>query len=130
MINHLSFGVSDLDRSTRFYDAALAPLGYVRLWTNEKGRGYGVSGIDEPFAIFGMATDARSPGAGFHVAFEAQDRAAVDAFHKVALLHGGTDEGAPGLRPRYGPGYYAAFVRDPDGYRLEAVCHEGAVPSE
>ena len=68
--------------------------------------------------------DARAPGAGFHLAFSAPDRAAVDAFHAAALAHGGSDDGPPGVRLHYDPGYYAAFVRDPDGHRHEAVVHE------
>jgi len=67
-----------------------------------------------------------APGEGFHLAFTASDRAAVDAFHAAALRHGGADNGPPGLRPHYGPGYYAAFVIDPDGYRIEAVINSGS----
>jgi catechol 2,3-dioxygenase-like lactoylglutathione lyase family enzyme len=125
MIDHLSLGVSDLGRAGAFYDAVLAPLGYVRLFT-DRGIGYGVAGAkDEAFAILAEAERAKAPGAGCHLAFAAPSRGAVDAFHAAALGMGAADEGAPGLRPHYGAGYYAAFVKDPDGYRLEAVCHEG-----
>jgi len=125
MIDHLSLGVADLDRSLAFYDATLAPLGHVRVWSHERGAGYGPPrSADEPFAIHAAGAAARAPGEGCHVAFAAADRAAVDAFHAGGVAAGGVDEGAPGLRPQYGEGYYAAFVRDPDGYRLEAVCHE------
>lgn len=125
MIDHLSHGVADLDRALAFYDAALGGLGHVRVWSHERGAGYGPPGaVDEPFAIHAAGTAARAPGAGCHLAFAAADRAAVDAFHAGAVAAGGTDDGPPGLRPRYGEGYYAAFVIDPDGYRLEAVCHE------
>lgn len=125
MISHLSLGVSDLTRSIAFYDAALEPLGYVRLWVNAKGAGYGPAGQrDEPFAIVQAGELARPAGAGSHVALTAVDRGAVDGFHAAALRAGAADEGGPGLRPHYGEGYYAAFVRDPDGHKLEAVCHE------
>ena len=125
MLDHLSLGTSDLARAAAFYDAVLAPLGYVRLWANDRGVGYGKPGAkDEPFAIFGVGDRAHAPGPGWHVALTAPDRAAVDAFHAAALRAGATDEGGPGLRPKYGPGYYAAFVRDLDGYKIEAVFHE------
>jgi catechol 2,3-dioxygenase-like lactoylglutathione lyase family enzyme len=125
MIDHLSLGVSDLARSAAFYDAVLAPLGYVRLFTHDRAVGYGPPGArDEPFAVLKDAEYAKPPRQGGHVAFRAADRQAVDAFHAAALRHGATDEGGPGLRPKYGAGYYAAFVRDPDGHRIEAVCHQ------
>lgn len=125
MLDHISIGVADFARAAAFYDAALGPLGYVRLFSMERGIGYGVPGAkDEAFAILPAAGDARAPGKGCHVAFAAPSRAAVDAFHAAALHAGGSDEGAPGLRPHYGAGYYAAFVRDLDGYRVEAVRHE------
>lgn len=125
MISHLSLGVSDLARSAAFYDAVLSTLGYVRLFTHERAVGYAPPGArDEPFAILAVADGARVAGAGCHVAFAAAERRAVDRFHAAALLGGAADEGAPGLRPKYGPGYYAAFVRDLDGHRLEAVHRE------
>ena len=125
MIDHISLGVSDLARAAAFYDAVLASLGYVRLFSNERGVGYGTAGAkDEQFAILAAGEHAKAPGVGCHLALAAPNRAAVDAFHTAALGIGATDEGAPGLRPKYGAGYYAAFVRDLDGYRLEAVCHE------
>jgi catechol 2,3-dioxygenase-like lactoylglutathione lyase family enzyme len=124
MIDHLSLGVSDLTRSGIFY-AVLASLGYVRVLTHERALGYGAPGArDEVFAILAVSEQAKLPGHGSHVAFSAANREAVDAFHAIALENGAIDEGAPGPRPKYGPGYYAAFVRDPDGHRLEAVCHE------
>ena len=123
MIDHVSLGVSDLERSIAFYDAVLAPLGYRRLWSNERGAGYGVQGIDEPLAILATGDRARAAGAGTHLALTARSHAAVDGFHTAAIGLGASDEGAPGLRPHYGDGYYAAFVLDPDGHKLEAVCH-------
>jgi catechol 2,3-dioxygenase-like lactoylglutathione lyase family enzyme len=121
MLGHLSFGVDDLDRAARFYDAALAPLGYVRVWSNARGAGFGSPGGGDKLALFARPGEARPPGPGFHLAFDATSREAVDAFHAAALSHGGTDAGAPGLRPHYSASYYAAFVIDPDGYKLEAV---------
>jgi len=125
MLDHISIGVSDLARAGAFYDAVLATLGYVRLFGNERGVGYGTPGAkDEAFAILAAGDEARSPGTGCHVALVAPSREAVADFHAAALRMGAADEGPPGLRPHYGTGYYAAFVRDVDGYRLEAVCHE------
>jgi catechol 2,3-dioxygenase-like lactoylglutathione lyase family enzyme len=125
VLDHLSIGVSDFARAGAFYDEVLAALGYVRLFSHPRGVGFGKPGDkDEAFAILASGADARPPGTGCHVAFAAPSRDAVDAFHAAALRLGGADEGAPGLRPHYGEGYYAAFARDLDGYRLEAVCHE------
>ena len=120
MIGHLSFGVADLNRATAFYDAALGALGYARVWTNPRGVGYGREPGKDKLALF-PRLDTAAPGAGFHLAFDADSPEAVDRFHAAALSAGGTSNGPPGLRPRYGPTYYAAFVIDPDGHRLEAV---------
>jgi catechol 2,3-dioxygenase-like lactoylglutathione lyase family enzyme len=125
MIDHLSVGVADLARSGAFYDAVLLPLGYVRLFAKGRGIGYGPPGAqDEAFAILAAGELAKPPGEGWHIAFGAPSREAVETFHSLALKHGAIDEGGPGLRPHYGAGYYAAFVRDLDGYRIEAVFHE------
>lgn len=124
MLGHLSFGVSDLERSMAFYDAALGPIGFVRVWTHERGAGYGPPGGDDKLALKVQPGAVTPPGPGFHLAFDAAAHAAVDAFHAAALACGGADSGPPGLRPHYGPTYYAAFVVDPDGYKLEAVCQE------
>ena len=122
MLSHLSLGVADLARSQRFYDAALAPLGYVRLWAFDDAIGYGVPGGNDKLALFvhPSADVPLAAGPGFHLCFEACSSEAVDGFHAAAMATGGTDEGAPGLRPHYGATYYAAFVRDPDGHKLEA----------
>jgi catechol 2,3-dioxygenase-like lactoylglutathione lyase family enzyme len=120
MLGHLSIGVRDLEGAGRFYDAALAPLGWSRVWTEPKGLGYGVDGVHDKLAIF-LRADAHPPGPGFHLAFDAPDPAAVDAFHAAAIANGGTDDGPPGPRPHFGPAYYAAFVYDPEGWKLEAV---------
>jgi catechol 2,3-dioxygenase-like lactoylglutathione lyase family enzyme len=126
--DHISIGVTDLDRAAAFYDAVLAALGYVQLGRNHRAAWYGPEGFEgeAPFAVVHFGTEARAPGRGFHLAFAAPDREAVDRFHAAALAMGGTDDGPPGMRERYDPGYYAAFVLDPDGHRLEAVRHEGA----
>jgi len=121
MLHHVSFGVSNLERSAAFYDAALAVLGYVRVWTDATAVGYGLAAGQDLFAVKLKASDAVAPGPGFHLAFTAPSREAVARFHAEALAHGGQDNGAPGLRPAYGSNYFAAFVIDPDGYRIEAV---------
>jgi catechol 2,3-dioxygenase-like lactoylglutathione lyase family enzyme len=121
VLSHLSFGVADLAKATAFYDAVLAALGYVRVWSNEDGVSYGEAGGNDKLALFVQASRVAPPGAGFHLAFKAPSRAAVDAFHAAALRLGGRDEGAPGARPDYSPTYYAAFVTDLDGHKLEAV---------
>jgi len=126
VFDHISIGVAELDRAARFYDAALRPLGFVPLWRQARAVGYGPPGFEgeAPFAIVAAGTDAGAPGRGFHLAFAAPDRRAVDRFFAAALEAGGLDDGPPGIRERYDPGYYAAFVRDPDGHRVEAVVHE------
>ena len=121
MLGHLSFGVDNLPASARFYDAILGPLGYVRVWTNAKGVGFGPEGGGDKLALFARPGEVRAPGAGFHLALNAPSRAAVDDFHKAALAAGGGDAGPPGPRPHYSATYYAAFVIDLDGYKLEAV---------
>jgi catechol 2,3-dioxygenase-like lactoylglutathione lyase family enzyme len=121
VLSHLSLGVADLAKATDFYDGVLATLGYVRVWTNGDGAGYGVPGGNDKLALFVQGGRVTPPGTGFHLAFEAQSRAAVDAFHAAALRLGGRDQGGPGERPHYSATYYAAFVTDPDGHKLEAV---------
>jgi catechol 2,3-dioxygenase-like lactoylglutathione lyase family enzyme len=126
MIHHLSLGVRDIARASAFYDAVLAPLGYVRVWSDlrpgEAGQavGYGPPDGGDKLALK-QHDDAHAPGPGFHLAIAAPSRPAIDAFHAAALRHGGRDNGAPGPRPDYGPHYYAAFIIDPDGNHLEAV---------
>ena len=122
MLDHLSLGTLDLARAIAFYDAALAPLGVVRVWTTADSAGYGYPGEDDRLAIT-QRPRVVIPGPGFHLALTARTRREVDSFFSAALASGGTDHGPPGLRPRYAASYYAAFVSDPDGHRLEAVCH-------
>jgi catechol 2,3-dioxygenase-like lactoylglutathione lyase family enzyme len=125
MIDHIGFAVADIERSKAFYDVALAPLGIAAMMTippEQTGKGtvmgYGKDG--DPFFWVG---DGERVGEGTHVALTAGTRGEVDAFHRAALAAGGTDHGAPGLRDHYGPNYYAAYVLDPDGVNIEAVCH-------
>lgn len=131
MLDHVSLGVSDIARSRRFYDAALRPLGLVRIvdFGEDRGSDYGAApgSLGVEFTIT-RETGVKAPAPGVHLCFRAPDRAAVHAFHAAALKAGGSDEGAPGLRPQYHADYYAAFVRDPDGHRIEAVCHAPEKP--
>ena len=126
MIDHASLGVSDIDRSRRFYDAVLRPLALVRIVNFGADRGSDYGAAPGPLGVeFTITAEARAgaPAPGAHLCFRAPDRAAVDAFHRAAMAKGGQDDGAPGLRLRYHSDYYAAFVLDPDGHRIEAVCH-------
>ena len=120
MLHHVSLPVADLERSSALYDAALAPIGYRRVVVAPGFSGYGIEdGMDK----LGLksATPARNAGPKFHIALSAPSRDAVDAFHAAALNHGASDGGPPGLRQHYGPNYYAAFIIDLDGHRIEAV---------
>lgn len=125
--SHVTVGASSMNRALRFYDAALAPLGLVRKRTAKIALAYApedFSSPNEPFwVVRPLDGAAASAGNGVTVAFDASTRAAVDSFHAAALAAGATDEGAPGLRPHYHPNYYGAYVRDPDGNKLCAVCH-------
>lgn len=119
MIDHISIGVRDVAVSGRFYDAALAPLGYRRLSDSADSVGYG----DQAVVLWIGASRRPVPPdleSGLHICFAATSRAAVDAFHTAALAAGGQDNGKPGVRSAYGPNYYAAFAVDPDGCRIEA----------
>ena len=126
MIDHIGFPVSDYARAKAFYTKALAPLGYglvmeVDAKQTEAGApaaGFGIGG--KPDFWIGGEGGLQKP---LHVAIVSKDRAGVDAFHKAALAAGGKDNGAPGLRPHYHANYYGAFVLDPDGHNIEAVCH-------
>ena len=121
MIDHLSIGVRDVVKAKRFYDAALKPLGYRCLSEGAGSLGYGEDTVQ---LWIGAAERPVPPDdkSGLHVCFGAPTRQSVDAFHAAALGAGGRDNGKPGLRSDYGANYYAAFVVDPDGYRIEAYC--------
>ncbi len=121
LLSHLSIGVTDLARGIAFYDAVFAVLGGVRCFTGPVSAGYGPSLDKEDLALKLVPGPEVAPRPGFHLAFAADSPAMVDRFHAAALAQGGRDDGAPGLRPHYGSTYYAAFVIDPDGHRLEAV---------
>ena len=131
MLDHVSLGVTNVDRSRHFYDAVLRPLGLVRIVDFGEGRGsdYGAApgSLGVEFTITKEA-QVMTPVPGAHLCFRAPDRAAVDAFHVAAIASGGRDDGRPGLRPHYHPDYYCAFVLDPDGHRIEAVCHAPTTP--
>jgi catechol 2,3-dioxygenase-like lactoylglutathione lyase family enzyme len=120
MIDHISIGVSDLDRSARFYEAALASLGLSRLVTRPATVGFGKS-YPEFWINLRAGMSPVPPESGCHICLRTKSAGEVDAFHAAALNAGGTDDGAPGLRPHDRVRYYAAFIRDPDGNRIEAV---------
>jgi catechol 2,3-dioxygenase-like lactoylglutathione lyase family enzyme len=125
MFDHISIGVRDLARTKRFYDAALAPLGYKCLRESPNLLGYGGDAVAlwiTPTAT-PVPVDAES---GLHFCFAAPDPVAVQAFHAAALHAGGSDNGGPGIRAEYSPDYYAAFAIDPDGYRIETYCRSTA----
>ena len=124
MIDHITFGITDFERSTAFYDRAFAPLGLTRLFDVplEHSGGVKVTGYGDTRPWFWLAEERATTGM-LHIALAAQSRAYVDAFHAAALAAGGRDNGAPGPRPHYHADYYGAFVLDPDGHNIEAVCH-------
>jgi catechol 2,3-dioxygenase-like lactoylglutathione lyase family enzyme len=127
MFSYVCLGTDDINRARAFWDAVLAPLGHGRTpgYDDDTSSAWGLDDpgphlwVTRPFD--GLAT---APGNGGMVSFLAHDRAAVDAFHAAALANGGTSEGPPGLRPQYGAGFYAAYVRDPDGNKANAVAYE------
>lgn len=124
MIDHLGITVSDFDASKAFYDKALAPLGasLIMMVPAEYTGGVKVGGYGREKPDFWLH-EGKDAGPGRHYAFTARSRAEVDAFYKAATAAGGRDNGAPGLRPHYHANYYGAFVFDPDGNNIEAVCH-------
>jgi catechol 2,3-dioxygenase-like lactoylglutathione lyase family enzyme len=127
MLDHTGFPVSDYARSKAFYEKALAPLGYMLVMevqqdaSDAPAAGFGAGG--KPDLWIGGEGGLNKP---IHIAITAKDRAAVDAFYKAAIAAGGKDNGAPGIRAHYHPNYYGAFVLDPDGHNIEAVCHAPA----
>ncbi|TCR85506.1 VOC family protein [Rhizobium sp. BK376] len=122
MLDHITIGVTDVERSKGFYDTALHPLGIERLYAEgETFAGYGI----KPKAFFWIG-HRNGPQTSVHIAFSAQNRAMVDRFYEAALAAGGRDNGPPGIRAHYHPDYYGAFVLDPDGHNVEAVCRAAA----
>jgi catechol 2,3-dioxygenase-like lactoylglutathione lyase family enzyme len=132
MLDHMTFRVADLVRSKTFYLAALAPLGYSVAaefaFEDQAMVGLGIKSDQgtkiDTWLIAGPSSYGVPKTTGCHLAWRAPNRSAVDAFYQAAISAGGTDNGAPGLRPHYHPNYYGAFVIDPDGNNVEAVCHE------
>jgi len=123
MFSHITLGIDDFAAAEPFYDAIMKALDIPEFIRVENGKAYGTA--TGPKLFIGPAYDDKSASAGNgnHAAFLASSRAAVDAFHAAALAHGGSDEGAPGLRVHYHPNYYGAYVRDAEGNKLQAVCH-------
>lgn len=128
MFSHITVGAADIERAGRFYDPVLATLGLARVKTLKIAIAYGpqgFAGIEPPFWVLRpYDRKPQHPGNGNMVAFNATTRAEVHAFHAAALAAGGSDEGTPGLRPHFHPSFYGAYVRDPDGNKLCAVCHD------
>ncbi|MNJ51142.1 Glyoxalase-like domain protein [compost metagenome] len=121
LVSHVSVGASDLSRAARFYDAVLAPLGARRVMEHGRGVAWGRAFPEFWANLPHDGRDAAS-GNGVHICLNADSPEAVARFHAAGLATGGFDEGAPGFRPEYAPGYYAAFLRDPDGNKIEALC--------
>ncbi|TCU54820.1 catechol 2,3-dioxygenase-like lactoylglutathione lyase family enzyme [Novosphingobium sp. PhB57] len=125
MLHHVSLGTSDLARARAFYDPVMRELGLSRTLDVDEAVGYG-AGITVFSLNLPADGGAATPGNGVHIAFEVEARASVEAFFRVAIASGGSADGAPGLRPEYDPHYYAAFVRDPDGNKIEALTFAAA----
>jgi catechol 2,3-dioxygenase-like lactoylglutathione lyase family enzyme len=129
MLDHVGFAVADAERSRQFYERALAPLGITLIMsvppakTEAGGTAHGFGSDGKPYFWIG---DKERVGEGTHVAFATETRGQVDEFYEAALAAGGKDNGPPGIRARYHPDYYAAFVLDPDGMNIEAVCHRSS----
>lgn len=125
MLDHVSIAVTDLPRAARFYDAIMGALAVPCVWREQAAVGYGRrnSPVDDTSTYLTIRLGAAPADAACHWCFRAPDRSSVRAFHAAGLANGGVDDGEPGLRPHYHHGYFAAFLRDPDGNRVEAVCH-------
>jgi catechol 2,3-dioxygenase-like lactoylglutathione lyase family enzyme len=134
MLDHVSLGVNDLELSRRFYDAVLEPIGLVR-FSDFEGRGTDYDLYTSAERTYGCVftitrEDNVKPSNGHHICFSARTRGDVVRFYEAALANGGRDDGTPGLRPIYHENYFAAFVLDPDGHRIEAVCHDGGTTGD
>ncbi len=124
MFSHVTVGTNDMARAEKFYDAVMAALGHAVLFkAPPNALAYGTMTGEKLFVLRPFDQKEARAGNGVHAAFKVDERARVDAFHAAALANGGTCEGAPGPRPHYHPNYYGAYVRDPDGNKIQAVCH-------
>ena len=125
MLDHTGLTVTDFEKSKAFYEAALAPLGYgvLMAFPFPGGNVAGLGEVATHKPDFWLASGPATQTPPVHFAFAAKNRAAVDAFYAAAIAAGGVDNGPPGLRPHYHANYYGAFVKDPDGHNIEAVCH-------
>jgi catechol 2,3-dioxygenase-like lactoylglutathione lyase family enzyme len=126
MFRHVTLGTNDWQRARPFWIAVMAELDHPVMFEREGGIAFGLPAGPKTFVGLTFNGEAAAPGNGVHIAYIVPTRAAVDAFHAAALANGGTDEGAPGLRSHYHPNYYGAYVRDPDGNKLQAVCHSAS----
>ena len=123
MYSHITLGSNDLSKAEPLYDALMAVLGHPVLMKTPAALGYGEPSGQHLFIVPPFDRKEAHPGNGVHAAFSADTRAKVDAFYKAAMDNGGSDAGPPGLRPHYHPNYYGAYVRNPDGNKIQAVCH-------
>ena len=123
MFSHVTLGTNDWQRAEPFWRAVMTALGHPVLFERAGGIAFGLPAGPKTFIGAPFDQQAAHPGNGVHIAYLVSSHALVDAFHAAALANGGSDEGAPGPRPQYHPNYYGAYVRDPDGNKLQAVCH-------
>lgn len=126
MFSHITLGTNDWTRARPFWIAIMEVLGHPVMFEREGGIAFGTPTGPKTFVGPTFDRNPAVPGNGVHIAYTVASRAKVDAFYAAALASGGTDEGAPGLRPHYHPSYYGAYVRDPDGNKLQAVCHSAS----
>ena len=126
MFSHITLGTNDWDKARPFWIGVMEVLGHPVMFEREGGIAFGDAAGSKTFVGPTFDGEPARPGNGVHIAYLVKSRATVDAFHAAALANGGSDEGKPGLRPQYHPNYYGAYVRDPDGNKLQAVCHSSA----